>query len=99
LPVFFATGDRKRAIFLSFVSGLAEPLGVIVVLLFLDGYITQKLTSQLLAAVAGVMTFLSLSQLLPLAVKAVGEREAFRCALAGAILMVLLIQIMAALEK
>ena len=29
-PVFFATGDRKKAFWLSFLSGLADPLGAIV---------------------------------------------------------------------
>lgn len=30
VPVFYATGNRKKAFWLSFLSGLAEPLGALI---------------------------------------------------------------------
>ena len=30
VPIFYATGDRKKAFFWSFLSGLAEPIGAII---------------------------------------------------------------------
>ncbi|MCH2023223.1 MAG: zinc transporter ZupT [Saprospiraceae bacterium] len=67
MPIFFATGDRKKAFIYSFLSGVVEPLGAILVYFILMPFITPALMGFLLAGVAGVMVFISLDQLLPAA--------------------------------
>lgn len=69
VPVFQATGSRARAIGLSFLSGLSEPLGAVVGFLLLRPFLTDALFGASLAAVAGIMVFISLDKLLPTAEK------------------------------
>ena len=67
MPIYFATGDRKKAFAYSFLSGVVEPIGAIVGYLLLMPYLTPTLMGLLLAGVAGIMVFISLDQLLPAA--------------------------------
>lgn len=67
VPVFYATGSRARAFSWSFLSGLSEPLGALVAWLLLAGVTGDVLKGALFAAVAGVMVFISLDELLPTA--------------------------------
>jgi ZIP family zinc transporter len=67
MPIYFATGDRKKAFAYSFLSGVVEPVGAIVGYLLLMPYLTPALMGLLLAGVAGIMVFISLDQLLPAA--------------------------------
>lgn len=67
VPLFFATGSRKKAFGLSFLSGLAEPLGAIVGFVLLRPFLTPVLFGIIFAGVAGIMVFIALDQLLPAA--------------------------------
>ncbi|TWI58138.1 zinc transporter ZupT [Halalkalibacter nanhaiisediminis] len=69
VPVYFATGDKKKAFKLSFLSGLSEPVGAIVAYLFLMPYLNDTMFGIIFAAVAGIMIFISLDELLPAAKK------------------------------
>lgn len=69
VPVYFATGDRKKAFKLSFLSGLAEPVGAIVAFLILMPFLNDVMFGIIFAAVAGIMVFISLDELLPAARK------------------------------
>eukprot|EP00871_Galdieria_phlegrea_P002463 jgi/Galph1/3217/GphlegSOOS_G1905.1 len=60
LPVYFATKNRYKAIQLAFLSGVAEPAGVLLVIFFAKHILTQVIVAYLLAAVAGIMSILSL---------------------------------------
>jgi ZIP family zinc transporter len=65
VPVYYATGSRKRAFWYSFASGLAEPLGALLGFLLLRGQIGGPFFGLILAAVAGIMIYISLDELLP----------------------------------
>ncbi len=67
IPVFYGTGDRGKAFRLSFYSGLAEPLGALIGFLILLPFINQIVFGVLFAAVAGIMVFISIDNLLPTA--------------------------------
>jgi len=67
VPVFFATGDKKRAFALSFLSGLAEPVGALIGYLLLMPFLNHATFGIVLAATAGIMVFISLDELLPAA--------------------------------
>ncbi|HGM8576879.1 TPA: ZIP family metal transporter, partial [Streptococcus pyogenes] len=41
VPIYFATGDRKKAFKLSFLSGLAEPVGALVAFLILMPFLND----------------------------------------------------------
>ncbi len=67
IPLFYATGDRKKAFLYSFLSGLSEPVGALVGYLLLMPFFTPTLFGVLFASVAGIMVFISLDELLPAA--------------------------------
>ena len=69
VPIFHATGSRKKAFWYSFLSGLSEPLGALIAFFFLFHFWTPALNGLILAAVAGIMVFISLDELLPTAEK------------------------------
>ncbi|RTQ94599.1 zinc transporter ZupT [Lysinibacillus telephonicus] len=69
VPIYFATGNRKKAFKLSFISGLAEPVGAIVAFLILMPFLNDVMFGVIFAAVAGIMVFISLDELLPAAKK------------------------------
>lgn len=67
VPVYFATGSKKKAFWYSFSSGLAEPIGAVVAYLILMPFLSTELISIVSAAVAGIMVFISVDELLPAA--------------------------------
>jgi ZIP family zinc transporter len=69
VPIYHSTGSRKKAFWYSFLSGLAEPAGALLAFVFLLRYWTPALNGLVLAAVAGIMVFISLDELLPSAEK------------------------------
>jgi ZIP family zinc transporter len=69
VPIYFATGDKKKAFKLSFLSGLAEPIGALVAYLFLMPFLNDIMFGIIFAGVAGIMVFISLDELLPAAKK------------------------------
>jgi len=67
VPIMYATGSRKKAFWWSFASGVSEPLGALVGFLVLRQFFSETLFGVLFAAVAGIMVFISLDELLPTA--------------------------------
>ena len=67
VPVYYATGSKKKAFGLSFASGLAEPVGALVGYTILAPFMTDTVFGILFSAVAGIMVFISLDELLPTA--------------------------------
>jgi ZIP family zinc transporter len=67
IPVYYATGDKKKAFKLSFLSGLTEPVGAVIGYLILFRIFNDVVYGVLFAAVAGIMVFISLDELLPTA--------------------------------
>lgn len=67
VPIYHATGDRKKAFRLSLLSGLAEPLGALLAYWVLMPFMSPVLMGCIFAAVAGIMVFISIDELLPAA--------------------------------
>ena len=67
MPIYYATGDRKKAFKYSFLSGVAEPVGAMIGFLILLPFLTDALLASLLGFVAGIMIYVSLDELLPMA--------------------------------
>lgn len=70
VPIYYATGNRKKAFFYSLLSGLAEPIGAILAylgILLLSGgtVVPMHLMGILFGGVAGIMVYISLDELLP----------------------------------
>ena len=72
VPIFYATGNRKRAFAYSLLSGLAEPVGAGIAYIVLrlliggeSGVIPPQVMGVLFGGVAGIMVYISLDELLP----------------------------------
>ena len=66
-PIYQATGSRRKALGYAFLSGLAEPVGALIGWLVLMPVMNDTVFGLLFAAVAGIMVFISLDELLPAA--------------------------------
>ena len=67
VPVFYATGNRKKAFWFSFLSGLAEPVGAVIGYLVLAPFLDDNVFGIIFGMIAGIMVFISLDELLPAA--------------------------------
>ena len=67
VPIFYATGSRKKAFVFSFLSGLTEPIGALIAFVFLKQFLSPTFLGLLFSAVSGIMVFISLDELLPTA--------------------------------
>jgi ZIP family zinc transporter len=67
IPIFYATKNKNKAFFYSFLSGLSEPVGAILGFLILMTFLSEEVIAFLLAFVAGIMVYISADELLPIA--------------------------------
>ncbi len=69
VPIYYATGSRRKAFNYSFLSGVSEPIGALLAWLVLAPFLSGALFGVIFASVAGIMVFISVDQLLPAARK------------------------------
>jgi ZIP family zinc transporter len=67
VPISYGSGNKKRGFFLSFLSGLAEPVGALMAWFILMPFLNATLFGFIFAGVAGIMVFISIDELLPTA--------------------------------
>lgn len=67
VPIYYATGSRKKAFWLSFMSGLSEPVGAVLGYVLLYTFFSASVMGVLFGVVAGIMVFVSLDELFPTA--------------------------------
>jgi ZIP family zinc transporter len=64
-PVYAATGSRGKAFLWSFLSGASEPLGALIAALILLPILDEVVLGYVLSAVAGIMAFIAIDELMP----------------------------------
>jgi ZIP family zinc transporter len=74
IPVLAATKSRKKAFLYSAIPGLSEPAGAGLCALLLLPVLNDSVLAAALAAVAGIMVFISLDELVPIS-RAYGEEH------------------------
>lgn len=89
VPIREATGSRRKALVWSTVSGLAEPVGALLGFLLLMPFMGPTTLGVVFAAIAGVMVFISLDELLPAAVATGRHHTAIYGLIAGMAVMAL----------
>lgn len=67
MPIYHITGKKRYAMLYASLSGLTEPLGAFLGMFLLQFLFPQMLVGFMLAAVAGIMIYISFDTLLPLA--------------------------------
>ncbi len=86
-PIYYATGNRKKAFWLSFLSGLAEPVGAALGYFILRSVFNERTFGIIFAAVAGIMVYISLDELLPTAEEYGEHHIAIGGLIAGMVIM------------
>lgn len=89
VPIYYATGNRKKAFCYSFLSGLSEPVGALIGYFILRSIFNDIVFGILFASVAGIMVYISLDELLPTAEEYGEHHTALTGLVAGMIVMAL----------
>ncbi len=89
VPIYYSTGDKKKGVKYSFISGLAEPLGAILTFLLLKQFINDVTISYVLLIVAGIMITLSINELFPEALKYKKNKQVYIGLICGIILVII----------
>lgn len=79
VPIYYATDNKSKAFCYSLLSGMAEPLGALIGFLVLMPFMSDAIFGFLYSAIAGIMAFISLDELLP----AANEYGSHRLAICG----------------
>lgn len=87
VPIYYATKNKKKAFWLSFSSGLAEPVGALGGYFILRNIFSDSTFGIIFAAVAGIMVYISLDELLPTAEEYGEHHIAIGGLIAGMIVM------------
>jgi len=69
MPIYYGTGNAKKAMLWAFLSGIAEPMGALIGYLVLMDHFSDTTFGVVFALVAGMMIYISFACLLPTAFK------------------------------
>jgi len=89
VPIYASTKNRKKAFLWSFLSGISEFIGAVVVGFIFFPFIDEFSLGAMLAIVAGLMVYISLDELLPVAHSLGKEHMAILGIMLGMIVMTL----------
>ena len=67
IPVYHATGKKRYATLYAAMSGISEPIGAFIGMILLNFFMPEIMIGIAMAAVAGIMIYISFDTLLPLA--------------------------------
>ena len=87
MPVYFATGSRKKAFKYTFLSGIAEPIGALLAFLILKPFINGMVMGCIFAFIAGIMIYIAIEELIPSSRQYGFERWALFATFAGISIM------------
>lgn len=65
VPTYYGTGSKLKAVGMTFISGLSEPLGALLTYLIFKNFITNSVLSLILLFVGSIMIILSINKLYP----------------------------------
>ena len=66
VPIYHATGSKKKAFLYSALSGFTEPFGALFCYFVINSYLDDFLTAAVMSIVSGIMIFISIFVLMPL---------------------------------
>lgn len=69
VPVYYATGSRRKALWWSVMSGFSEPIGAVAGYFIITLFNSEVSLAYVFAIIAGIMVYISFDELLPAAHK------------------------------
>ncbi|MEE1351773.1 MAG: zinc transporter ZupT [Clostridia bacterium] len=67
VPIYYATGNKKKAFLISLFSGLTEPMGAAIGYLILRPFLNDTIYGIIFSFIAGIMVYISIEELIPMA--------------------------------
>lgn len=67
VPIYYATGNKRKAFAVSALSGLTEPLGAAIGYLILRPFLNNTVYGIIFGFIAGIMVYISVEELIPMA--------------------------------
>jgi len=93
--IHYASGNRAQAFWLSFASGLAEPLGALLGYWLLQPVLSPLVLGLIFASVGGIMVYICLDELLPAAQRHGTHHQMIAGVIAGMLVMSLSLVLLA----
>lgn len=87
VPIYYGTKDKKKAFKIVLISALSEPFGALIAFIFLKKIITDKIIGIIILIVAGIMSYLSIIELLLKALKYKEKKKTIIFFIIGIIIM------------
>ncbi len=87
MPVYYATGSRRKAFRYTFLSGAAEPLGALLAFLIFKPFINDFLLGAIFALISGIMIYVAIEELIPSSRQYGFQRAALIATFAGICIM------------
>ena len=69
VPIYHATGSRKKAVFYTALSGITEPIGALFCYFLIKDGLDPFLEASIMSFVSGIMVFISLFVLIPMSLE------------------------------
>ncbi len=87
VPLYYATGSKRKAFLYSFLSGTSEPIGAVIGYFIFRAFFNDLIFGVLFGAVAGIMVYISIDELLPTSRKYGREHQEIYGFIAGMVVM------------
>ncbi len=87
MPVYYATGSRKKAFLYTLVSGISEPIGALLAFLVLRPFLSDIMMGVVFGIVVGIMLYIAIEELIPASRQYDHTRLALVSTFTGIILM------------
>ena len=88
IPIYYSTKSKLKAFIYTFISGVSELLGAVITYIFLYKYIDFTFISITLALTFGIMSYISLWELLPNALSYQNKKLTYLAFILGFIFMI-----------
>ena len=66
IPIYYGTGSKKKAFVYTLISGISEPVGAVISMLFLYKHINISLMGEIYSVIAGIMVYIGYFELIKL---------------------------------
>ena len=64
-PIYYATGNKKKALLYTFIAGMTEPLGALFAYFVLRPFLNSFLLGGVFGIIAGIMVYIAIEELMP----------------------------------
>jgi len=89
VPIYYSTKSKFKALLYTFVSGMSELLGAVISYLFLSPFMNNFIMSILLSIIAGIMTSISMYELIPASLRYNDTKRTIKYFLIGSLFMMM----------